>query len=263
MDDNGFRDFYKILGVDPSVTTDDIKKAYRKKALAEHPDRHDSKKKAEQDEKFSEVNDAYTVLSDPKSRSNYDKEHQRYIKIPQGSSDTEKKDHDQRVDEIVTEKKSRLETLWDETAERLASLKPENRVGKPPKFHYQDTDGHDTAHPLAKDESAYLPMGSIYFSPDKQTAFLNTVNIEKKTGLFKTKIDKELPPCFMTKDECSLLAWYKLVTAHATNTSLKIKPDGDFTAPKRDILPNTVQVTKALVPLCHAQICSRIASAAR
>ena len=64
-------DYYKILGVSKSATADEIKKAYRKLAIANHPDKHpDEKEKYE--EKFKEINEAYSVLSDPQKKKQYD-----------------------------------------------------------------------------------------------------------------------------------------------------------------------------------------------
>ncbi|KAK7793735.1 hypothetical protein R5R35_007885 [Gryllus longicercus] len=69
------KDYYKILGIDRNASTDEIKKAYRKRALVHHPDRHanasDGEKK-EQERKFKEVGEAYGILSDPKKRARYD-----------------------------------------------------------------------------------------------------------------------------------------------------------------------------------------------
>jgi DnaJ family protein C protein 7 len=69
------KDYYKILGVDKNASTDEIKKAYRKRALAHHPDRHANAsdgEKREQEKKFKEVGEAYGILSDPKKRARYD-----------------------------------------------------------------------------------------------------------------------------------------------------------------------------------------------
>ncbi len=62
------KDYYAILGVPKTATAEEIKKAYRKLALAHHPDRAG---KGSED-RFKEINEAYQVLSDAKKRANYD-----------------------------------------------------------------------------------------------------------------------------------------------------------------------------------------------
>lgn len=72
------KDYYKLLGVRKSATDNDIKKAYRKSAMVHHPDRHSNateEAKKEQERKFKEVGEAYSVLSDSKKRSRYDNGH--------------------------------------------------------------------------------------------------------------------------------------------------------------------------------------------
>lgn len=63
-------DYYEALKIDRSVTLEEIKIAYRKKALQYHPDRNPGDKIAE--EKFKEISEAYTILSDQNKRQRYD-----------------------------------------------------------------------------------------------------------------------------------------------------------------------------------------------
>jgi curved DNA-binding protein len=63
-------DYYKILGVDKTASTDEIKKAYRKLARKYHPDINPNNKEAHK--KFQEVNEANEVLSDAEKRKKYD-----------------------------------------------------------------------------------------------------------------------------------------------------------------------------------------------
>ena len=65
------KDFYEILGVKKDATKDEIRKAYKKLALKWHPDKNPENKK-EAEEKFKEIAEAYSVLSDPDKRKEYD-----------------------------------------------------------------------------------------------------------------------------------------------------------------------------------------------
>lgn len=64
------RDYYEVLSVAKNASADEIKKAYRKKAIQYHPDKNPGDKVAE--EKFKEAAEAYEVLSDPQKRQRYD-----------------------------------------------------------------------------------------------------------------------------------------------------------------------------------------------
>lgn len=61
------RDYYEVLGVGKSASADEIKKAFRQKAIKLHPD-----KEGGDEEKFKEVNEAYEVLKDQQKRQRYD-----------------------------------------------------------------------------------------------------------------------------------------------------------------------------------------------
>ena len=65
-----FKDYYQSLGVPREASADDIRKAFRKLARQYHPDV--AKDKAQAEEKFKEINEAYEVLSDPAKRKKYD-----------------------------------------------------------------------------------------------------------------------------------------------------------------------------------------------
>ncbi len=64
------RDYYDVLDVSRDASVDEIKKAYRRKAMEHHPDRNDGSKGAEA--KFKEAAEAYEVLRDEGQRSRYD-----------------------------------------------------------------------------------------------------------------------------------------------------------------------------------------------
>ena len=64
------RDYYEVLGIAKGATADEIKSAYRKLAMKYHPDRNPDNPEAK--EKFTEISEAYEVLSNPEKRQRYD-----------------------------------------------------------------------------------------------------------------------------------------------------------------------------------------------
>src|SRR5262245_17918437 len=70
-----FKDYYQALGVPRDAPVEDIKKAYRKLARKYHPD---VSKEKDAEARMKEVNEAYTVLSDPEKRAAYDQLGQSY-----------------------------------------------------------------------------------------------------------------------------------------------------------------------------------------
>ena len=65
------RDYYEILGVSRDAEASELKSAYRKVAMASHPDRNPGDPQAA--ERFKEASEAYAVLSDPEKRARYDR----------------------------------------------------------------------------------------------------------------------------------------------------------------------------------------------
>ena len=64
------QDYYAVLGVSRDSSDEDIRRAFRRKAMEYHPDRN---KNADAEEKFKEINEAYQVLSDSRKRAQYDR----------------------------------------------------------------------------------------------------------------------------------------------------------------------------------------------
>ncbi len=74
------QDFYEVLGVSRTASQDEIQQAYRKLARKHHPDVN---KAPEAEERFKDLNEAYSVLSDPKTRARYDRFGEDFRKIPE------------------------------------------------------------------------------------------------------------------------------------------------------------------------------------
>ena len=70
MAQNGFKDYFKILGINRNATHKEIKSAFRKLAREFHPDIHPHNESAESE--FKEINEAYEILSDPEKKKTYE-----------------------------------------------------------------------------------------------------------------------------------------------------------------------------------------------
>ncbi|MEU5046627.1 J domain-containing protein [Streptomyces griseorubiginosus] len=74
------RDFYEVLGVPRTAERDEIQRAYRTLARRHHPDVN---KDPQAEERFKEINEAFSVLSDPEQRGRYDRFGEDFRKIPE------------------------------------------------------------------------------------------------------------------------------------------------------------------------------------
>ena len=69
------KNLYSVLGLQSGASIDEVKRAFKKLAILYHPDKQRNKSEAEKkeaEEKFKEINEAYSVLSDPKKKQDYD-----------------------------------------------------------------------------------------------------------------------------------------------------------------------------------------------
>lgn len=107
-----FKDYYKVLGVEKTASTEEIKKAYRKLARQYHPDTNKSDPNAEN--KFKEVTEAYEVLSDVEKRRKYDNLGNSFSRHRQTGGGSEDYDWSQWFDNASrTRSKPRGQTVGD------------------------------------------------------------------------------------------------------------------------------------------------------
>ena len=78
------RDYYEALGVSRTASTEEIQRAYRKLARQHHPDVN---RDPGAEERFKEVSEAYSVLSDPDTRKRYDRFGPDFRQVPEGYED--------------------------------------------------------------------------------------------------------------------------------------------------------------------------------
>ncbi|MEO1004095.1 MAG: J domain-containing protein [Cyanobacteria bacterium J06638_7] len=87
MNANGYRDYFKVLGVERAADADTIKRAFRKLARQYHPDVNPGDEAAEA--RFKEISEAYEVLSDPEKRRRYEQFGQYWSQAGAGAGGTD------------------------------------------------------------------------------------------------------------------------------------------------------------------------------
>ena len=98
MELNGFKDYFKILGISRNATDQEIKSAFRKLARQFQPDLHPHDQKAESE--FKEINEAYEILSDEAKKKSYEQHLSYWFKKRAGKSrDFYTENHDNQFDE--------------------------------------------------------------------------------------------------------------------------------------------------------------------
>ena len=100
MELNGFKDYFKILGISRNATDQEIKSAFRKLARKFHPDLHPHDERAESE--FKEINEAYEILSDEDKKKSYEQFLNYWFKNRDGKSrDFSRENIYQRFDEYL------------------------------------------------------------------------------------------------------------------------------------------------------------------
>ncbi len=98
---NGFKDYFKILGISRNATDKEIKSAFRKLARKFHPDLHPNDKKAESE--FKEINEAYEILSDQEKKKSYEEYLSYWFTNSVGKSrDFHRKNKEKGFDDYLT-----------------------------------------------------------------------------------------------------------------------------------------------------------------
>jgi curved DNA-binding protein CbpA len=114
-------DLYSILGVSPSATQDEIKSAYKKRALEFHPDRN---KSPGAEDKFKEISQAYSTLSDHSKRQQYDMSRGgSYRSAPSGSSSASHGSSTGRSGGYSADGPSFSDVRWDHSGQSRMSNK--------------------------------------------------------------------------------------------------------------------------------------------
>ena len=115
-------DYYRILGVDSQASEEEIRRAFRTKAMEYHPDRN---KAADAGDRFKEINAAYLLLTDPVRRSQYDRS--RYASGDPSATRSGSSRSGPTASEEIRRERERRERIWREYLRREAQREQAQR----------------------------------------------------------------------------------------------------------------------------------------
>ncbi len=194
----GFKDYYSILGVSKTASSEEIKKVFRKLAVKYHPDRNPGNKQAE--EKFKEISEAYEVLGDADKRKKYDQFGQYWQQAEQSpwgsgtrvsvNTDGFNFDHYGNFDEFINDLLGRFATGVGGNERRRTAY--QTNFGKNPRASYQDVNDfggfqeqpfHTTSASSAPTATIKLSFSEAYRGVEKRINLgSETVNIKIPAG---------------------------------------------------------------------------------
>ena len=133
---NGFKDYFKILGISRNATDKEIKSAFRKLARQFHPDLHPHDEKAESE--FKEINEAYEILSDEDKKKSYEEYLSYWFKNRDGKSrDFDSENNDKRFDDFFSELIGRFSEVGQEIYSNISSDKNAQSLNLDAEFNLQ------------------------------------------------------------------------------------------------------------------------------
>ena len=141
---NGFKDYFKVLGINRNATEKEIKSAFRQLARKFHPDLHPHDDEAESE--FKEINEAYEILSDQEKKKSYEKYlSYRLNDRDEKSSDFDRQnnyigfDDDLNFDDFLSDLLGRFNEVGQEIYSNLSSDKKANSLNLDAEFNLQLT----------------------------------------------------------------------------------------------------------------------------
>jgi len=135
---DGFKDYFKILGISRNATDKEIKNAFRDLARQFHPDLHPNDMKAESE--FKEINEAYEILSDQNKKKSYEEYLNYWFKNRDvNSRDFDRKNNDQNFDDFFSDLLKRFSDVGQEIYSNISSENKDKLLNLDAEFNLQIT----------------------------------------------------------------------------------------------------------------------------